>query len=84
MTVINLGEHAGSAIMMTPEQTLERALSNVGKKGSLKDGQKCIVLALDDTSGEYSVNFYQAGMKMSECVSLCEIAESIFKKEMGY
>ncbi len=45
---------------------------------------RAVILYLDDKSGEYRAGWAQAGMKMSECVALCEIRKDIFKREMNY
>lgn len=82
--VISLAEKAKNGAMQTPKQALEDCISNIGEKGAFKEGKKLLVLALDDTSGNFSVSFVQAGMKMSECVTLCEVAKTIFLREMEY
>lgn len=40
--------------------------------------------SIDDTQENYSISFIQGGMKMSECVGLCETAKAIFLREMNY
>ena len=82
--VISMAEKAKNGTMQTPEQALRDCISLVGEKGAFKEGKKLLVLALDDTAGNFSVSFVQAGMKMSECVALCEVAKTIFLREMEY
>ena len=82
--VIDLSEKTGDAGMRSQKQALEDALSEIGKRGAFENGKKLIVLALDDSDGQYSVSYVQAGMRMSECITLCEIAKSVFLKEIGY
>jgi len=82
--LIDLSEKTGDAGMRSQKQALEDALSEIGKRGAFESGKKLIVLALDDQDGQYSISYVQAGMKMSECVTLCEISKTIFLKEMGY
>ncbi len=84
MSITSLGKFSNNGKLYSPEETLKDALSDVGVQGALKDGKKCLVLALDESNGEYKINFYQAGMKMSECMALCEIAKSLFLEQMGY
>jgi hypothetical protein len=45
---------------------------------------KAVILFVDDREGQFSVRFAQAGLKMSQCVTVCEIAKTVFLKEMGY
>lgn len=79
-----IGKASSDARLWTPEHLLQDALgSSIGKRGAFENGKKMLILALDD-DGQYSVSFMQAGMKMSECVALCEVAKSIFLAEMGY
>ena len=86
MTVktIKLAGKTNNGFMSTIEDSLKDALSEVGKRGAFENGKKVLILALDDTDGNYSISFVQGGMKMSECLGLCETAKSIFLNEMGY
>ena len=45
---------------------------------------KAVIIYLDDRDGSYHTGFAQAGLKMSECVALCEIGKDRFKKEIFY
>lgn len=82
--IISMAEKADDAAFQSPEQTLEISLNDIGKYGAFKNGKKLLVLCLDESEGNYSISFNQAGMKMSECVSLCEVAKIIFLEQMGY
>lgn len=82
--ITKLSDVTGDACFSSPQQTLEEALECLGKKGAFENGNKLLVLALDDTDGSYKVGFIQAGMKMSECIALCEIAKILFLEEMEY
>ena len=84
MTVTKLSDKAGDGTMQSPQQALEAALNDIGKYGAFENGKKLLILALDDTQKNYNVSFIQAGMKMSECISLCETAKTIFLREMDY
>ena len=82
--IVNLGDVTGNGFMRNPEQALKDALDCVGKEGAFENGKKVLILALDDSDGSYEVNFMQAGMKMSECIALCEVAKTVFLEEMNY
>ena len=82
--VESMAKYTSDATFQTPLQALEDAVNDIGKHGSFKNGKKLLILALDDTSGEYKISFIQAGMKMSECLTLCDISKTLFLEEMGY
>ena len=79
-----LGQKTGDAGMTSPRMALKDAMDSLGEAGAFRDGKKLLVLGLDDTSENFAVSFIQAGMTMSQCVALCEVAKSIFLKEMNY
>lgn len=79
-----LGQKSGDAGMTSPRSALKDAMDCLGEAGAFRDGKKLLVLGLDDTSENFAVSFIQAGMTMSQCVALCEVAKSIFLKEMDY
>lgn len=81
--VISLSGATGNAGFQSPEQALRDAISEIGQSGAFKDGKKLLILALDD-EGQYDISFIQAGMRMSECITLCEVAKAIFLREMEY
>ena len=82
--VISLSERTNNAAFESVEGALQDAINCIGKKGSFISGKKILILALDDSDDQYQVSFIQAGMKMSECIALCEVSKTIFKNEMGY
>jgi len=82
--VKQISSKSGDGTMMDIKGALHDALQHVGEKGSFKNGKKILILALDDTEENYCISFIQAGMKMSECISLCETAKTIFLSEMNY
>jgi hypothetical protein len=82
--VINIGSKTNDGTMQSPTQALQDAMEAVGKSGAFEKGKKVLILALDDTEENYSISFIQAGMKMSDCNNLCDIAKALFKEEMGY
>lgn len=82
--VISLSKHSNNGAMRSPEECLRDCIEDLGRRGAFEKGKKLLVLALDDTEGQFSVSFAQAGMKMSECVALSEVAKAIFLREMNY
>jgi len=82
--VISLANRQNDATLQSPEQALREALKDIGQYGAFKEGKKLLILALDDNHDDYNVSFIQAGMKMSECLTLCETAKIIFLEQMGY
>jgi len=79
--IIDMSAKTNDGTLRTPEQCLQTCLDDIGKHGAFKKGKKLIVLALDDDDSYY-VSFQQAGMKMSECMALCEAAKAIFLDEI--
>ena len=84
MSVVSLSEIANNGAMRTPEQCLQDCLNDIGKRGAFKDGKKLLVLCLNEADGNYSVSWAQAGMKMSECLSLIEVSKMELLREMNY
>jgi len=81
---ISLAETTENALLWTPEDALKDVLQRLGPDGDLKDVNKIFIIRLSERNGGYDVGFTQAGMRMSECLALCEIVKSMIKKEMGY
>lgn len=84
MTISRMSERSKSSLHTSPEDALKDALDELGKRGAFKDGKKLLILALDDTEGNYNISYINAGMKSSEMVALCDISKSLFKEDMGY
>ncbi len=82
--IIRLGDKTGNAEMQDPVELLKDAIKEYEEGGYFEGREKLLILSLDDKEGEYSVSFMQAGMKMSQCVSLCEVSKAIFLKKMNY
>lgn len=83
-TVISMADAACDGTLQTPEQALQDAFKYIDKQGAFKNGKKLLILSLDDTEGNYTISFIQAGMKMSECLTLCDVAKTLFLTEMNY
>lgn len=83
---ISLAERFNDARLITPEQTLQNALGDIGKDGALKNGKKILILAVDQgpDKDQYDLSWYQAGMCMSECIALLRVAENRFLREMRF
>ena len=84
MNIVSMGEKNNNGMMLSPGVILREAIKDIGENGALKNGKKVLVIALDDTDGQYELSWYQSGMKMSQCVALCEISKARFLEEMGY
>jgi len=84
--VSSMAEFSGDGTKQTIKQALESALEEVGERGAFEHGKKILILALEegDNKDLYKISFVQAGMKMSECLTLCEVAKTLFLDEMGY
>ena len=82
--VVSMAEKMDDARLWTPKQALEDALNDIGVRGAFENGKKILIIALDESDGQYETNYIQAGMSSSECVALCEIAKTIFLREMNY
>ena len=81
--VVNLGEVTGHGTMRTPEEMLLEVLEDT-RNGAFKGYRKMLVLTLDEEDERFKVYWCQAGMKMSQCLTLCEVAKTIFLTEMNY
>ena len=87
MSITNISEKSRSSMTQSPEYILEQALKEVRSnepRGAFGKGKKMLILMLDDTDMKYEISWYNAGMKMSECISLSELAKSKFKEDMNY
>jgi len=82
--IISLGKKTGDAAMVSPEDALKDALKEYEEGGCFEGGKKILILSVDDSNEEYNVTFIQAGMKMSECLTVCEVSKAVFLKQMGY
>jgi len=83
--IISLANKTDNGMMQTPENALLDALETV-RSGEWKGSGKILILSLGegDNNDEYNVGFIQAGLKMSQCVTLCEASKMRFLSYMGY
>jgi hypothetical protein len=77
--VISLASKTERGKMWSVEDMLKDLIAD---KERLGDYNKAVVLLLND-DGQYTTGFNQAGMVMSECILLCEMAKDDFKVAMG-
>ena len=84
--VLSMADAARDGTLQTPKQALEAAIDEIGKRGAFENGKKLLIIALDEGGNKdmYRISFVQAGMKMSECLTLCEVAKTLFLDELGY
>ena len=80
ITPISLAKRTNDGTKWSIEDALKQALEEVGKRGAFEKGKKILIIALDESDG-YSINWIQSGMKMSECLALCEVAKTQFLTE---
>lgn len=78
--VVNLANVKGDATLWTPAQLFEDALND----DEYKKYNKVISIFLKDTEDDYDIRFSQAGMSMSEILSVLEVAKTVVLSEMGY
>ncbi len=74
-------KHDGT--LWSSEDALKDALKQI-QSGQRDAKDKVLVLFLNDRDGAYDVSFVQAGLRTSGCVTICEVAKSMFKRDMGY
>jgi hypothetical protein len=83
-TVIKLADRSANAAHSTVEDKLEEALHDLrGGQGVIARANKVLIIPLADQDDGYAHGFYQAGMSMSECIALVEIAKTMFLEQMG-
>lgn len=85
--VINLSKETNNGMLRTPEQMLEEALNIVrdpDDNSNFKHADKMLIISVNTENDTYALNWMQAGMKMSECITACEIAKLRFASEMEH
>lgn len=81
--ITNLGMYAQDARMISPEGCLRNCIAeDIGKRGAFKKGKKLIIICLDDLDEGYTISWSQAGMKVSEIISLLDVAKHEFIRQM--
>lgn len=82
--VVNIGFDALDAKQITPEMVLRESLKELGESRAFKQADKLIVIALDDTDGEYTVSWNQANMSTSQILALLEVTKTVTLQQMGF
>ena len=80
--ITHLSHRCSDGTKWTVEQMLEDALSDL--REHRRAPTKAIVIFLDDESLKYDVGFSQAGLSLSQAISLIEVAKSSLLREIGY
>ena len=80
--VTELSEYSGSGLMRDPMAALKDVISLI-EDGTI-DPNKILILSLETKNNIYSISWHQAGMKMSECLPLLDVAKIRILQEMGY
>ena len=65
----------------TSEHILRTALEDV-RQGKRPE-QKMLILFLDDSSSTFGIEYYQSGMRLTQCALLCDLGNALFKKGLG-
>lgn len=76
--IISLAEKTSSGTMWSIKDML---VDLVEDEARLLKYNKAVILLLNDDD-QYTTGFNQAGMRMSDCVMLCEMSKDMFKNEM--
>jgi hypothetical protein len=86
LSVVPIREHSNNSAHITVRELLQDAIKYIDENPDSVAGRsrKALIIFLDDTEGNYDTRFSQAGMKMSECVALCEIGKYPFLEQMKY
>ena len=50
----------------------------------IKKAKKMLIIALDDSDGQFNLAWQNAGMKASECVVVAEAVKQTFLKVLGF
>jgi hypothetical protein len=86
LSVVPIREHSNDSGHITVRELLQDAIKYIDENPESIAGRsrKALIIFLDDTEGNYDTRFSQAGMRMSECVTLCEVAKYPFLEKMRY
>lgn len=84
LKVVELGKATNNGKVRSPESVLLDALEFVRDKEGAFSGSKILIIALDTDNDNYLTSWIQAGMKMSECLALCEVAKTVFLTNLNY
>lgn len=79
--VISLADKTSDGTKWTPVDALRDMIKDI--ESGERHATKVLILRLDDTD-EYDVGFTQAGMSMSQCLALLEVAKQVVLEQMGH
>lgn len=65
---------------VTPEMMLLTALEDV-RSGERTEGKMLIMFI--DPGDPFKMHYYNSGMRVDECASICDFGNALFKKELG-
>jgi len=84
--LLSLADKTSDSRFISPKQTLEDCIAMLGRegKGAWTDCNKLLVIAIDTNEEGYDISWSQSNMKVSECITVCEVAKSSFLAKMGY
>ena len=82
-----MANHSGDGTKWSPKDALNEAIESIDKNDGAfnQDLKKILIIAIEDSDVDnYNIGFIQSGLKMSECITACDIVKSKFRKYMGY
>ena len=82
--VTKLSEVTDNNRFRSTKEALEDSLLCIDDDAGGFAGKKILILALDDTHGDYTVSFQRSNLSDTESIALVRIAESMFLKDMGF
>lgn len=77
---ISFAEKTCNGQIRSPLETLRSVIKDI-EDGTV-DINKIVILGLNDKESHYSTYWWQGGMVMSECFTLCDISKIKFLYEM--
>jgi len=78
-----MATRANNANTWLPLDALFAAVQEVEDPlSAMSKAKKMMILALNDADESYHMRFMQAGMCMSECVVLCDVAKTTFMRKL--
>ena len=80
--VADIGLHSGNGKMTSPINCLKDVIKCI-EDGDISPN-KILVITLNSKDDTYATSWHQAGMKMSDCLALIEVAKVRFLQEMEY
>ena len=82
MSVSSISKHTDSNIYTTPRQLLNDVAQEIDS-GEIK-ANRMLIICLEETDELYNVGFRAANISCSTMITVCDLIQSIARKEMGY